>query len=93
MLLPNFLEQLVYSVMPEIRSTLVYITCMNSYKTVPVLSKQKEPSTTFFSCAVQLLRKHSCEEPMQMQTGFLKPPGPVLPVLLTSARSLLRDSK
>lgn len=43
MLLPNFPEQLVYSVMPEIRSTSVYITIINSYNTVPLLSKQKSP--------------------------------------------------
>lgn len=51
MLLANFLEQLVYSVMPEIRSTLAYITSINSYKTVPLLGKPKKPQQ--LSSAVQ----------------------------------------
>jgi len=93
MLLPNFLEQLVYSVMPEIRATLAYITSINSYKTVPLLSKHNNSSTTRSSCAAQLLCKHSSQELMQMQTGFQRPPGPVSPVLLTFVRSFLHDSK
>lgn len=62
MLMANFLEQLVYSVMPEIRSTLAYIMSINSYKTVPLLSlvflgKPKKPQQ--LSSAVQC---HSCED-------------------------------
>lgn len=43
MLLTNFPEQLVYPVVPDMQVTLAHITSVNSFKTVPLLGKQKQP--------------------------------------------------